>query len=66
MKCSSCGGTHLTTPRRIELTKEVGTVAVTARDGRGREVLQEIKAVVCLQCGTTQFVVAVQGLDWSY
>lgn len=56
----------MTTPRRIELTKEVGTVAVTARDGRGREVLQEIKAVVCLQCGTTQFVVAVQGLDWSY
>ena len=65
MKCTQCGGTELTTPRTIELTKEIGTVAVETHDDKGKKVLEDLKAVICRKCGAVQLVVGVAGRDWT-
>lgn len=61
MTCTRCGGDDLSSRRRVELTKEIGTVAIEARDDAGNEILEELKAIVCRRCGAVQLVVGVEG-----
>jgi ribosomal protein L40E len=65
MRCSQCGGEDLAPPRRVELTKEVGTIGLYALDRRGDRVLEDIRATVCRTCGAVHFSVPVEGRDWS-